>query len=179
MDTSAPNTAFIIAAAACAPISWTLGFNLGAYHAVFYEHQFAIWAISLALLMAVVYLRTRPNLGTGLFDIPILCLPTLWVVVDVVLLNRPTDLGLWLQTAVAILNLGIALPFIMYLMLKLIVPGFADIKARRLKWGVIAIALCIGAIGWLAGQNNDYLLHCSDFEIAGSAKPSNCYSGAD
>ena len=43
---------FFVAAIVLSSSLWPIGFNLGAYGAVFYEHLFRIWASSIAALIA-------------------------------------------------------------------------------------------------------------------------------
>ena len=65
----------------------------------------------------------------------------------------------------------LAMPYVGYLVL----PQALQIRRPRFLFGMFTIAAAVTVAGYLAGDRNDVFMFCQDFDIAGDARPNNCY----
>ena len=168
---------FFIAAIATAPPTWTLAFNLGAYGTVFYSHLFAVWAASIAMFLATLWIRFA-NQGRDLFSwrsSVLLLLPSLWIVFDVLAIGSSSGFISTLSVALMIAVVLLSVPYIVYFLIMAVVPEVETIRSKKLQFGLVAIVGILALCGFLAGSKNYLLMTCEDFLIAGDTEPANCW----
>ena len=166
---------FLLTAVALALGVQNIAFNLGAYSTIFFDRLLPVWAVSLAVLLAVLSLppEERPIGRWGLFA---LAAPTLWIVLSI-LSNIKANWS-WVDNAVyltSIVVLGFILPYTAYLIISITQSEALEITPNRLLYYLVGIALLVGIVSYLLGVYNYYLLTCDDFIIAGYSNPENCY----
>lgn len=168
---------FFIAAIATAPPTWTIAFNFGAFHTVFYNHLFTIWAASIAMFLASLVLSSRKNPGIpfGWWSILLLILPSIWMVFDILAIDTSSGLVTAVSVILMVAVVFLSVPFIVYFLVMAIVPGVEQISSRKLQLGLVGIILVIGLSGFTAGRNNFLLMTCEDFNVAGDTEPANCW----
>ena len=166
---------FLLTAVALALGVQNIAFNLGAYGTIFFDRLLPVWAVSLAVLLAVLSLppEERPIRRWGLFA---LAAPSFWIILSI-LGNLKADWS-WVDTAVylvSIVVLLVILPYTAYLIISITQSEALAIAPTRLFYYLIGIALCVGLISYLLGAYNYYLLTCDDFIVAGYNRPENCF----
>lgn len=153
-----------------------VGFNLGAFGAVFFDQFLAVWAISTATLLAALMLRSRWRLP--IWGLAVLALPTAWVATDIVYdLDTGSAFGRVLMDTLLVVSL-LAIPYLVYVIAKLISPEFFELRGFRLKVGAVVVGVALLAAGVLIGSQNQRILTCDDFRLSGNDLPANCAEGA-
>ena len=169
---------FLLTALAIAPTIWTLSFNYGVYKTVFYEHLFVIWAISVTALICGIVVKLDEKLvsfSTWKGRI-LLILPSIWVVSGYwAHQSQAGSLIYWLDVVLTIATVLLSLPYILYYVVIILVPGAKSIYSKKLMISLILITTMIGAIGFLIGYNHSKILFCENFKIAGNHLPENCW----
>ena len=174
---SAETGTFFMAAIALSLAAWPIGFNLGAYDTIFFDHLLQVWAASIAALLAGI-VAGRTTDGEQYFSWSgslLLLMPTVWIVIEVLLYGRTDDLTGLIRFISAITTVGLALPYIGYLIISAAVPETMEIHHPRLIAGLIAIVLMITVMAYLIGRYNYAVMTCKDFDISGAALPKNCW----
>ena len=107
---------FFIAAIATAPPTWTIAFNFGAFHTVFYNHLFTIWAASIAMFLASLVLSSRKNPGIpfGWWSILLLILPSIWMVFDILAIDTSSGLVTAVSVILMVAVVFLSVPFIVW-----------------------------------------------------------------
>lgn len=171
--------AFFIAALAIAQAVWIISFNLGAYGDVFFEHLFMVWAASIAALLARLFIgRTAEGESYfGWLGALLLLAPTLWIATEVLTLGNNSAAVQWFRFFLTVLTLGVALPYIGFVIVNTALPEIAEIQHPRLRLGLVVISLFITVLAYIVGAKNYYVMSCQEFETAGASLPDNCYQG--
>lgn len=166
--------AFVLTSIALAPFIWQVAFNFGVYETVFYDEIFSIWAASMAALLAGLFV---PSVKKELFLFSwsarlLLVLPTVLIAVEIVMYGSQKIL--LLRSVLALMVALFSLPYILYFIVVALVPGTEYQNSKRLRYGLLVIAVIIATIGFLVGRNHHYFLTCEQFEMAGNKVPNNC-----
>ncbi len=174
---SSEASAFLLCAVITSAPIFLISFNLGAHGEVFFEHLFALWAASIAALLASWTIGTtadgevyNPWYGTVL-----LLVPSLWML-DEVLFHSSThaikDVIKWVLTVASVF---LALPYTLYFVATAIAPDLQRLTTVRLKIALGLIWLVMLLAGLAVGARNDWFLTCFDFTVSGNALPENCW----
>jgi hypothetical protein len=164
-------TFVLMVAGASVPV-FMLGFNLGAFGTIFFNHYFAVWAVATTTLIASIVLRARWK--PPLWGLAVLALPSVWMLADFFSGDDATSAGLF--DAIYLISL-LALPYLVYVVAKLISPDYFQLKGLRLRGGVVVIVLAVFGAGVFVGAQNQRFLTCEDFRLSGNDLPPNCASG--
>ncbi len=169
---------FVLTALALAPTVWMLSFNYGVYKTVFYEHLFVVWAISLAALICGFVFRIddeNASFSTWRGRL-LLSLPTIWVLSGYWShLEQASTLLYWLGQLLTIATILFSLPYILYYVVIMLVPGAEMIYSTKLLTVLFLITVVIGGIGFSVGHYHPQFLYCENFEVAGNKVPKNCW----
>jgi hypothetical protein len=165
------------AAIACVTLgllTFPIAFNLGAYDQVLYPDVFRIIVASFVLLCVSFIAPTYFGRRLG-FTRVMLASPALWVAVSVIVLGstaeatrRPFFIA-WL-TAIML----VSVPVTLMMLLDLFNPNITTSRNRQISLWVTSVVIMVAVAGYLAGANNERLMTCADFAIAGSAEPDGC-----
>jgi hypothetical protein len=175
--TTTPSTsgrAFTLAAVALGLLVWPIGFNLGAFDAVFFEQVFQIVVVTtVALLAAFVVPRdgTRRRWPVRL----VLAGPILWLAVAGLVTDSVADAA----TDPVLGPLGfvvsiVSIPYGLYLLGAYLAPDTRHVRGIRPVAGLVITVLLIGFAGYYVGRNNHRFLTCQDFKVSGNDLPENC-----
>jgi len=168
---------FFVAAIAVSAAIWRLAFNLGAYQTVFAEHLMVVWIVSIAAIIASVFIgeldEGEPYLPY--WGIAILLLPSLWALSEFYFFGDDRVVSMIAFWVLSTLMVVLAMPYVGYLVLQVAVPQALQIRRPRFLFGMFTIAAAVTVAGYLAGDRNDVFMFCQDFDIAGDARPNNCY----
>lgn len=162
---------------ALALITWPLAFNLGAYGTVFYDDIFTVVVSSSILVVLTVVYRPFGRVGNWVTGLA-LSAPLAWFVAAVVVngstsgaLDRP--FFAW----VAVVILVVSVPLTLRLLFELFYPELTAPARHRQRLGLVALVAVVTLVGFVVGHNNDRIMECSDFVVAGSHAPENCRQG--
>lgn len=154
--------------------TWPLAFNLGAYGTVFYDDVFALVVSSSILVVLTVVYRPFGRMGNWVTALA-LSGPLAWLVVALLVngsasgaLDRPVFA--W----AAALIIVVSVPLTLRLLFELFYPEMTSPARHRQRLGIVALVAAVALVGFLVGSNNDRVMRCSDFTIAGSDVPDNC-----
>ncbi|MEM7427553.1 MAG: hypothetical protein AAF441_15775 [Pseudomonadota bacterium] len=178
---SSEAAAFLLCAVITSAPIFLISFNLGAYGDVFYEHLFALWAASIAALLAswTVGTTQQGEVYNPWYGTILLLIPSLWMLDEVLFQNSShaiRDAAKWTLTTASVF---LALPYTLYFVATAIAPDLQRLKTIRLKAALGTIWLVMFGSGLIVGSNNDWFMTCQDFRISGSALPENCWSGGE
>lgn len=172
---AAEDRATLLIAAGSSAVAFTIGFNYGAFDAVFFGDVFRVWVVA-----TVVFL------GSLVFPLPpytwprrlVLLVPSLWLAAAWVDTSLDVANSDKILTGVTFIVTFIALPFVGWFLVTAINTDFADLPRthKGAVLGAIALFLFVGA---LLGARNDALLTCDDFKVSGNDLPANCVSTQD
>ncbi len=179
-DTITPSEykTFVLASLALALAVWPIGFNLGAFNAVFFDEIFRVW-VAASVILLISFVVPDRYLEVGWQGRLAMALPTLWVAGVVFSGNTIQQAANepfagWVGLAVLL----IALPYSIYLWAILVTPDFESVSHRFLQVVLIGLLVIIGFVGFAVGRNNDLFLTCDDFRVSGNDLPANCSAGA-
>ena len=164
----------ILISVASAFFAWDVGFEFGAHGRIFFEKVFAVWSISLALLIIFTIipkrlLRVPPSLWVAT------AVPTLWVCIALVNRAAPDEiLFRHTMTVLGFLAVLACFPYVAWVIVSVLYPEFTRLKERGPKLAIIFIIIVMTLAGYLIGSNHYRFLTCEDFEISGQFVPSNC-----
>ena len=155
-------------------VAWRLAFNAGAYGVVFYDDVFSVVVAS--SILAVTTAINRPfHRPWNLVTSATLAGPLVWLGAAVVVegstgaaIERPV-----FAVALAIVVV-VSIPLTLRLLIGLFHPELTSATTRGLTLVVVGVVAVVALAGFLVGRSNDRFMTCSDFEIAGSARPENC-----
>lgn len=174
--TDASSRAFILATVGVSLVAWQLGFNFGVFNTIFFEHIFAVWAGSMAVLLACWWLpaEKRPLTATGMVALSI---PTIWFVVAVWSQFTGATFG-WAVFGIGTVVMLVCFPYVALVLASVLQQDAQPFSSKRSLLGLVIISVLIGLVGYLVGHYHYIMLTCHDFEISGNFKPNNCWSGA-
>lgn len=166
----------LLGAVTMSTAAWSIAFNLGAYHTVFFTDLFKAWAAVTAVLIAVLFLP-RQDSPVPWWGIGLLIVPTLGI--SLVPIGHATaltwvDQGAMVTSAVAYL---VSLPYALYVGIRIVNADFLTLPSRRLRIALLVTVLLVVVAAFAAGAHNDALLTCGDFIISGNDQPANCRPG--
>lgn len=177
---SAQSKHFFVAAIVLAVTIWPIGFNLGAYGTIFYDLLLEIWAISLAALLAGLFVDRRADTDLlGKVDIAILILPSLWLLTNQIDLSSSSTLARWLNALLTFTTGFVAVPHILHLVLPISMPEVLEVRGIRRTLNLVLLTALIALAAFTLGYFNDRFMTCQDFAVAGNAEPTNCRKGAE
>lgn len=164
----------VIATIVLGLVAWRLAFNAGAYDVVFYEDVYSVVVAS--SILAVATATNRPFSGRwNVLACSALAGPLVWLGAAVAVegstgmaLERPV-----FAVALAIV-IVVSIPLTLRLLVELFHPELTTTATRGLTLVALAVLAAVALAGFLVGRGNDRFMTCSDFEIAGSARPDNC-----
>jgi hypothetical protein len=180
---------FLLATVTGSVAVWDLGFNLAVYGDVFFDKYLTLWVLATSVILAsfVVPRRHRP---IGIGGALMLMLPgTYFVGATFLTQSGRLEGGGGLAEVVSLLSLLVALgtllvflasvPYVMYLLARILNPELVNFPSWRYRLGFLAIVMLVGATSIVAGLAHPLYLTCSDFTVSGNDRPSNCTPGLD
>ena len=170
---------FLLSAIALSASVFSVAFWFGVFGVVFFENLFSIWVIATSTLLASLFVRRALPLPTGLrwrrrF---VLALPTLWLVLEAVLVGMGLDDRAWAVWAIWLSMIAVAfvtMPYLVYLVVVAVVPDIDQLRQVQHRLALVSIALVIAVAGIAIGANHQLFLTCQDFKVSGSDLPSDC-----
>ena len=106
----------------------------------------------------------------------LLVLPTLLIVTELWFYN--SQAFMLSRTLLALAVALLSLPYILFFIIVALVPGTEQLDSKRLRYGVLTIAICVGLLGLSVGRNHHLFLTCEQFQVAGNHVPDNCTPAA-
>lgn len=164
---------FIFAAVGVALASWEFGFNLAAFETIFFEHLFAVWVASSAVLIACCMLPSERR-PLGWLGMLALFSPTLWVISLIASYANNGDWA-WLSFLIGSGVALICLPYVGYVLIAVMQTDAQRLNQKRHLLGLVLIATLSGGAGFVVGGQHYFLLTCEDFKRSGSFVPENCW----
>lgn len=153
-------------------IAWDLAFTYGAYGTVFYQRTNQLLVLSLVVLLGRWALRAEIHEHawvTSLF-----ALPALWVLFRLLSPWTVPERVFPVVDGVLIGAMVLALPLVLWVVARLLAPGYFALPERRMKIGSVCIIAVVAGVGLLVGHFNDHFYSCWNFLIAGDYQPDNC-----
>jgi hypothetical protein len=157
-------------------LAFPIAFNLGAYDVVLYPDVFRIIVAACALVCVSFFSPTYTGRRLW-FTRVVLAAPALWVAGAVVVLGSTADATddpvfiVWLVGVMVV-----SVPVTLLMLLDMFSPDLASHRNRQITVLVTVVVIIVALAGYLAGANNDRIMTCADFAIAGSAEPEGCVS---
>ena len=171
---------FFVAAVVLAVTIWPIGFNLGAYGTIFYDLLLEIWAISLAALLAGLFVDRRADTDLlSKVDVAILILPSLWLLTNQLEHSSGSSLATWLNYVLTFTTGFVAVPHILHLVLPISMPEVLEVRGIRRTLNLVILTALIALAAFTVGYYNDQFMTCQDFAVAGNAEPTNCRKGTE
>ena len=169
---SAEDRATLLITAGSAAVAFGIGFNYGAFDAVFFGDVFRVWVVATVVFLGSLISPLPPHTWPRRL---VLLVPSLWLLASWVDSNLDLANSDKILTGVTFVVTFIALPFVGWFLVTAINTDFADLPRthKGVVLGTIAIFLFVGA---LFGARNDALLTCDDFKVSGNDLPPNCVS---
>ena len=146
---------------------------MGVWGEIFYSRLFNIWVISLAVLLAILFLPEAKAPVNWLGKLA-LAFPTIWLILtflnDQVLdLTRAAWVGFLSGAVISVL----CLPYFIYVLVTLLDQEALSL-GRGLLTLMIVIVIIVGVAGYTIGKYNRFFMTCHNFEIHGDYVPDNC-----
>ena len=153
---------------------WDVGFEIGVYGKIFFEKIFSVWAVSTALLVALILVPRRflevttPMLVATAF-------PSLWFGIALIARWLPelTVMGKVVFATGLVIYLG-CVPILIYMIVALAYPEFLSVERKAPRVGLATVAALFLLAGFVVGSNHYHLLTCEDFELSGANVPAGC-----
>lgn len=167
---SVEDRATLLIAAGSAAVAFSIGFNYGAFDAVFFGDVFRVWVVATVVFFGSLISRLPPHTWPRRL---VLLVPTLWLLASWIDNNLDLANSDKIVTGVTVVVTFIALPFVGWFLITAINTDFANLPRthKGVVLGTIAAFLVMGAF---LGARNDALLTCDDFKISGNDLPANC-----
>lgn len=161
--------AALLIAVPAALLAFWIGFNLGAFDEIFFDQVLGVWVTATVVLVASLVSKLPPRSWWGRL---VLLVPTVWLIAATVI--DPGDSGgaVYLFGVTVVVTV-ITLPFLGWILVTAISPGFLDLP-RVNKSAIVAVALLFFLGGWALGSRNDRFLTCENFKVSGADQPVNC-----
>lgn len=171
---------FFVAAIVLAVAIWPIGFNLGAYGTIFYDLLLEIWAISLAALLAGLFVDRRADTDVlSKLDMVLLLMPSLWLLTNQIEHSSGSAVAHWLNVVLTFTTGFVAVPHILYLVLPISMPEVLEVRGIRRTANLVLLTVLITLAAFTVGYYNDRFMTCQDFAVAGNAEPTNCRNGQE
>jgi len=153
---------------------WDIGFEIGVYGKIFFEKIFSVWALSTALLIALI-LVPRRYLAVTTPMLVATAFPTLWFGVALIARWAPelTVMGKVVFVTGLVIYLG-CVPILIYMIVALAYPELASFDRRGPRIGLAIVVAMFLLAGLVVGKNQYHLLTCEDFELSGANVPADC-----
>jgi hypothetical protein len=155
-------------------LTFPIAFNLGAYDQVLYPDVFRVLVASFVLLCLSFFAPTYTGRRLW-FTRVVLASPALWVAVSAIALgstaeatSRPFFIA-WFAAIVLV-----SVPVTLMMLLDMFNPDITTTRNRQISLWVTGVVIVVAIAGYVVGANNDRLMTCADFAIAGSAEPDGC-----
>ena len=173
MEGTTTERATLLITVTAASVAFGLGFNLGAFDAVFFDALLAMWVVATVVLIGSFLTRLPPQYLGGRLA---LLLPSAWLLAALVADPSGEDAASRVLLGLTIVMTVVCLPFIAWFLISAINPDFIDLP-RTNRLAVIGAVVAFSLIGYGLGARNDLFLNCDDFKISGNDLPDNCTSG--
>ena len=164
---------FIVATVGASVAVWGVAFEVGVWGEIFYGRLFNIWVISLAVLLAILFLpeAKAPVNWAGKLA---LAFPTVWLILtflndQVLNLSQAAWIGFFAGLVISVL----CLPYFIYVLLTLLDQDALSL-GRKLIMLMMTIVLIVGLAGYTIGKYNRFFMTCHNFEIHGDYVPDSC-----
>lgn len=155
---------------------WNVAFIFGAYHTLFYHQRQQLFVIALVVLLGSLVMRPQLHIQPWLLAlfVPPLLLVLLRLVFPV---NHSIRQAYAVRVADRVLVVAIAatLPFVIWIIARLLAPDYFALPSRRARIAVVAIITVVALFGFAVGRLNTHFLTCEDFQIAGDDEPKGCF----
>ena len=171
----ASDRAALLIAAGSSAVAFMVGFNYGAFDAVFFDQVFTVWVIATIVFGASLITDLPPHTWPRRL---VLLLPSVWLIVSWINNNLDLENSEAALTGVTVAVTLVALPFVGWFLITAINTDFADLP-RKHKTAVVATVGFFLVVGFLFGAQNDTVLTCEDFKISGNDQPANCLPAAN
>lgn len=148
-------------------VSWSLGFDLGAFDAVSYHRVFSVFVVCVVVLVAT-FLWPADDFSTSVWSRLVLALPVVYVVADALLLTESVLVANVLSALIVL-----TLPYAAWVVGKLVGSDLIALS-RREQVAIVSLVVAIGIAGFYVGADNYRFLSCRDFERMGDYVPANC-----
>jgi uncharacterized membrane protein len=158
-----------------ATVAFALGFNLGAFDAIFFDALLTVWVVATVVLVGSFVTSLPPKYVGGRL---VLLLPSGWLLAALVSDPAGEDAASRALFGLTIAVTVVCLPFIAWALISAINPEFIDLP-RLNRVAVVGAVVAFALIGYGLGARNDLFLSCDDFKISGNDLPGNCTSGPD
>lgn len=155
-----------------AAVAWWPAFTLGAWGEIFFDDVLGLWAASTAAFVYVL-VEQRP-VRTRLARAFVLLLPSLWLLLNFLVDDETTDLGIAILDLSALAAVLIGIPFTLVVLVRIVWPDFSDRTTRRSKWLIGVVVFTIVIASFVLGLNQSRFLTCEDFAISGNSEPAGC-----
>ncbi len=153
-------------------VVWWPAFTLGAWGDLFFDQLLTLWAASTAALVFV--LVERKPVGAKLGRALLLLVPSLWIVLSFLFSEDEGNLAVLLVALSGVLVLVLALPFTMWVLVRIVWPDFSSFTQRGTRWLILGVVGGIALVSFLLGVFQSEWLYCEDFAIGGNSEPSGC-----
>ncbi|WP_322410367.1 hypothetical protein [Microbacterium invictum] len=153
-------------------VVWWPAFTLGAWGDLFFDQLLTLWAASTAALVFV--LVERAPVGGKLGRALLLLVPSLWIVLSYVFNEDERNLGVLLVSVGAVLMVIVALPFTMWVLVRIVWPDFRSFTRRSTRWLILGVVGGIAIVSFVLGVTQSEWLYCEDFAISGNSEPPGC-----
>ncbi len=174
-EASVQDRATLLIAAGSAAVAFGIGFNYGAFDAIFFGDVFRVWVVATVVFVGSLVSPLPPHTWPRRL---VLLVPTLWLLASWIDNNLDVTNSDKVVTGLTLVVTFIALPFVGWFLVTAINTDFADLP-RTHKGVVIATIAVFLVIGALLGARNDVLLTCDDFKVSGNDLPPNCVSSEE
>ena len=164
---------FVVATVGACIAVWGVAFELGVWGEIFYSRLFNIWVISLAVLLAILFLPEAKAPVNWLGKLA-LAFPTVWLILTFLndqVLNL--TMGAWVGFLFGLVISVLCLPYFIYVLITLLDQDALSL-GRELLTLMIVIVIIVGVAGFTIGKYNRFFMTCHNFEIHGDYVPDNC-----
>jgi hypothetical protein len=148
-------------------VAWQVGFELGAFDVIAYRRIFAVFVVSIVVLIATFMAPDR-GFASSWWSRLILSLPLVYLLADVTKLTDSTLVANLLGGAILL-----TFPYVAWVGARLMGFNFFALARRDRVAAVVAVVI-LGILGWYVGSNNNRFVTCRDFVRMGDYVPTNC-----